>query len=70
MKVISILKKHPVDEFAADLVHLIENNTGNVRRTRLLTVAERCTKKCWPNISRRKRRTISALSAVGSIVRQ
>ena len=28
MKVISILKKQKFDEFAADLVHLIENNTG------------------------------------------
>ncbi|MBR3567217.1 MAG: hypothetical protein IKI25_09210 [Bacteroidales bacterium] len=28
MKVISILKKHPFDEFCDDLVHPIENNTG------------------------------------------
>lgn len=41
MKVISIFKKHPFDEFCADLVHLIENNTGKRPTDEII---ERCRK--------------------------
>ena len=58
MKVISILKKHPFDEFAADFAHLFEVNSR-----------QKLTEE-WPSISRRKRRTISALYAVGSTARR
>ena len=41
MKVISIFKKHPFDEFCDDLVHPIENNTGKRPTDKVI---ERCRK--------------------------
>ena len=70
MKVISIFKKHSFDELAADFAHLFEVNCRQKLSDETLELWKGCTTNGLPNISRRKRRTISALFGAGSTARR